>query len=165
MPKEIFDTKEDIMWPKPTIEQIELWNEIEESLNEKNIELNVKFCNLSDMFRNHFASIKTALTIKTIGEKHHLQKNTIEQLSRIVSLILLGEINIIDFLRSVEKECNLERESARQLARDINSAIFLPVKDDLKEIHKISEWPRENENMNKNSNTPQLNGNIVNLKK
>ncbi len=85
-------------------------------------------------------------------------------MSYIVGMVLLGETNIIDFLKSIEKECDLEREQARLLARDINSSIFLPVKDDLKKIHKISEWPRENENINKTPDMPQVNGNIVNLK-
>ncbi|MBU1177270.1 MAG: hypothetical protein ABIG88_02985 [Patescibacteria group bacterium] len=101
--------------------------------------------------------------IKKIAEDNNLNKTQTWSMSYIVGMILLGETNIIDFLKSIEKECKLERESARQLARDINSEIFLPVKDDLKIIHKISEWPRENEN--RESIMPQINGNIVNLKK
>lgn len=125
----------------------------------------IKYYNLPKKLQETLFAVETAIQIKKIAEKNVLNDAQIWSISYIVGMIILGEINIIDFLKSVEKECNLERESARQLARDINSAIFLPVKDDLKEIHKISEWPRENENMNKNSNTPQLNGNIVNLKK
>jgi len=125
----------------------------------------IKYYNLPKKLQETLFAVEIAIQIKKIAEKNVLNDAQIWSISYIVGMIILGEINIIDFLKSVEKECNLERESARQLARDINSAIFLPVKDDLKEIHKISEWPRENENMNKNSNTPQLNGNIVNLKK
>lgn len=125
----------------------------------------IKYFQLPQDLRKTIFSEETASKMLEIAKKNNLNDDQTWWASYIAGMILLGETNIIDFLRSVEKECNLERESARQLARDINSAIFLPVKDDLKKIHKISEWPRENENMNKNSNTPQLNGNIVNLKK
>jgi len=101
--------------------------------------------------------------IKKIAENNNLNKTQTWSASYITGMILLGETNIIDFLKSIEKECKLEREQARQLARDINSEIFLPVKDDLKKIHKISVWPRENET--EKTNTPQSNGNIVDLKK
>ena len=158
----IFDKKEDIMWPKPTMEQIELWDEIEKSLNEKNIELNTNFSALSDELRTHFASIKTVEKIIEISVKYQLSEKSTSQLSYIIAMVLLGKLNIVDFVKILQKNYNLEREQARQLARDINSEIFLPVKDDLKKIHKISEWPRENEN--KESNIPQFNGNIVNLK-
>ena len=158
----IFDKKEDIMWPKPTMEQIELWDEIEKSLNEKNIELNTNFSALSDELRTHFASIKTVEKIIEISVKYQLSEKSTSQLSYIIAMVLLGKLNIVDFVKILQKNYNLEREQARQLARDINSEIFLPVKDDLKKIHNISEWPRENEN--KESNIPQFNGNIVNLK-
>jgi len=161
----IFDKKEDVMWPKPTMEQIELWNEIEESLNEENIKLNANFSALSDKLRTHFASIETVEKIIEIEKKYQLSEESTSKLSYIIAIILLGKLNIINFVTTLQEKYNLEREQARQLARDINSEIFLPVKDDLKKIHNISEWPRENENANKTPETPQFNGNVVNLKK
>ena len=159
----IFDKNEDVMWPKPTTEQIELWDEIEKSLNEKNIELNTNLSALSDELKTHFASIKTVEKIIEISVKYQLSEKSTSQLSYIIAMILLGKLNIVDFVKILQKNYNLERESARQIARDINSTIFLPVKDDLKKIHNISEWPRENEN--RESIMPQSNGNIVDLKK
>jgi len=159
----IFDKKEDIMWPKPTMEQIELWDKIEESLNEKNIELNTNFSTLSNELKTHFTSIETVEKIIEIKQKHQLSEKSTSQLSYIIAMVLLGKLNIVDFVKILQKNYNLEREQTRQLARDINSEIFLPVKDDLKKIHKISVWPRENET--EKTNTPQSNGNIVNLKK
>jgi hypothetical protein len=83
-------------------------------------------------------------------------------------MILLGEINIVDFVKTLQEKCGLEREAARQLARDINKEIFLPVKESLKKIHQVPEWPREDEAKEKTTppgvNGPRLNGNIVDLK-
>jgi len=123
----------------------------------------IKYSNLSSKLQKILFATETADKMMVIAKKNTLNDNQTWSMSYITSMILLGETNIIDFLKSIEKECKLEREQARQLARDINSEIFLPVKDDLKKIHNISVWPRENEN--EKSNTPQSNGNIVNLKK
>ncbi len=124
----------------------------------------LKYFQLPENLRKIIFSAETADKIKKIAEKNNLDSTQTWSMSYIVGMVLLGETNIIDFLKSIEKECDLEREQARLLARDINSSIFLPVKDDLKKIHKISEWPRENENINKTPDMPQVNGNIVNLK-
>lgn len=165
MPEGIFEKKEDVMWPEPTMEQIELWDEIEESLNEENIELNADFSVLPDKLKIHFASLKTVEKIIEIGEKYQLSEKSTIQLSYIIAMVLLGKLNIVNFVKILQKRYNLETEPARQLAREINREIFLPVKEDLKQIHNVSEWPRENEaNERPAPPGPRLNGNIVNLK-
>jgi len=123
----------------------------------------IKYHNLPPKVQEKLFNIETADIIRRIAEENNLNSAQLWSISHIIGMVLLGETNIIDFLKLIGKECELETESARKLARDINSAIFLPIKDDLKKIHNISEWPRENEN--KISNIPQINGNIVNLKK
>jgi len=144
----------------PTPSQIKQLQEITDPLIKQRY---LKYFQLPQDLRKIIFSAETADKIMRIAKKNTLNNNQTWWTSYITGMILLGETNIIDFLKSIEKECKLEREQARQLARDINSEIFLPVKDDLKKIHKISVWPRENEN--EKSNTPQSNGNIVNLKK
>ena len=145
----------------PTPKQIKQLKKIDNlSIRKKYL----KYFQLPNNLREIVFSAETADKIIKIAKKNNLNNDQIWQTSYITGMILLGEINIINFLESIEKECKLEKEAARQLARDINSAIFLPVKDDLKKIHNISEWPRENENTNQRIETPKLNGNIVNLK-
>jgi len=124
----------------------------------------LKYFQLPKNLRQIIFAVETADKMGGIAKKNTLNNDQTQQISYITGMVLLGETNITDFLKSIEKGCKLEREQARQLARDINSLIFLPIKDDLKKIHKISKWPRENENVNKNSNVPQLNGNVVDLK-
>lgn len=120
----------------------------------------IKYFQLPQDLRKTIFSGETADKIMEIAKKNNLNDSQIWWASYITGMILLGETNIVDFLKSIEKECNLERELARRLARDINSIVFLPHKEDLKRIHKIQEWPREN----KEPSAPQLNGNVVNLK-
>ena len=101
--------------------------------------------------------------MNSVAEKNKLTDKQIWSASYIVGMVLLGETNIVDFVKSLMRECKLNEESARQLARDINSAIFLPVKESLKKIHKVPDWPRE-EGSNQRPVITQDNKRVVTLK-
>lgn len=161
-----FNKEEDIMMPEPSPEQIEMWDEIEASLDEKTIEIQTNFHALADELRAHFASVETAKAISIIGAKHQFAHDKIKQFSHITAMILLGETNIVDFVKTLQEKCGLEEEPARELARDINQEIFLPVKESLKKLHKVPEWPREDKTTPDQpiDDEPRLNGNIVDLK-
>ena len=103
------------------------------------------FYQLPKEIQERIVSVRTAEKNGEIAEKHKLSESATEQMSYIIGMVLLGETNIVNFVKSLMKECNLNEQSARQLARDINSSIFLPVKESLKKIHKVPEWPREEE--------------------
>lgn len=152
------------MLPEPSVEQSVLWDSMEEYLNEEIIEAETKFQAVPDKLKTRSASIQTSENVKKIGEKHRLQEETIRKLSYTTGMILLGEVNIVDFVETLQKECGLTEEPARKLARDINQAIFLPVKESLKKIHKVPAWPREEETPSPEPATPRVEGNIVNLK-
>lgn len=165
---QVFNKKEDVMLPEPSEEQVRMWDEIEESLSEKHIENYANYSSLPNEFKKHFASSKTAQEIQIIIEKHQLLGEPAKQLPHIVAMIMLGETNIVNFVKTLQEKCKLKEEPARQLARDINQAIFLPVKESLKQIHKVPEWPRESKPEEKEPPRPvgpQLNGNIVDLKR
>ncbi|PIV10268.1 MAG: hypothetical protein COS49_01385 [Candidatus Portnoybacteria bacterium CG03_land_8_20_14_0_80_41_10] len=97
--------------------------------------------------RRLFFSETVAGQMEKIGSKNSLNKEQLAQASYITGLILLGEINIVNFVKSLQEKCGLAEESARQLARDINQVIFLPVKENLKKIHQVPFWPREEESV------------------
>ena len=105
----------------------------------------LKYSQLPADLQELIFAVKTSDKINLIAEKNKLTVNQTWQVSHITGMILLGETNIVDFVKSLKERCDLSVEQARQLARDINSAIFLPVKESLKEIHHVSEWPREEE--------------------
>ena len=161
---QIFNKEEDVMLPEPSEEQIKMWDEIEESLTEKHIENYTNYSSLPSDFKKHFASSKTAQEIQNIIKRHQLLEESAKQLPHIIGMILLGEVNIVNFVKTLQDKCKLTEEPARQLARDINQAIFLPVKESLKQIHKVPQWPREKEPELQQTKGPQINGNIVDLK-
>ncbi len=123
------------------------------------------FSKLPQDLREIMFSVETADKIGEVAKKNNLESDQIWWLSHTVGMILLGETKITNFVETLQRRCKLEETKARQLARDINEAIFLPVKESLKKIHQIPEWPRENkEETNHQINEPRLEGNVVNLK-
>lgn len=126
----------------------------------------LKYFQLPQDIRQIFFAVETADKIRMAAKKNNLNDDQLWWTSHTIGMILLGEINIVDFVKTLQEKCRLTEEPARQLARDINKVIFLPVKESLKEIHRVPEWPREDE---KETTTPhtngaKLNGNIVDLK-
>jgi len=119
--------------------------------------------------------METVNTIIQIGQKNNLNNDQRWWTSHTIGMILLSEVNIVNFVKTLQEKCQLDETLARQLARDINQVIFLPVKQSLKKVHQISEWPREDEPTRPTTpeptiptapklNGPRIEGNIVDLK-
>lgn len=119
--------------------------------------------------------METVNAVIQIGQKNNLNDDQRWWASHTIGMILLSEVNIVNFVKTLQEKCQLDETLARQLARDINQAIFLSVKESLKKIHQISEWPREDEPTRPTtpeptipttpkSNGPRIEGNIVDLK-
>ena len=119
---------------------------------------------LPQELRRLFFAEETANKIRIIAKKNNLNDKQLWWTSHITGKILLGEINIINFVKTLQEKCGLAEEPARKLARDINQTIFLPVKESLKKIHKVSKWPREDEALSPEPTGPRLEGNVVDLK-
>jgi len=125
------------------------------------------FLRLPQDLQKAMFDIKTVNVIETISQENNLSNDQHHWASHTVGVILLSEVNIVDFVKTLQEKCQLDESSARQLARDINQTIFLPVKQSLKKIHQISEWPREDESAIPTipkPNEPRIEGNIVDLK-
>ncbi|MFH1461029.1 MAG: hypothetical protein ABIF84_01225 [Patescibacteria group bacterium] len=128
----------------------------------------LKYFQLPQDIRQIMFAVETADKIWGISQKNKLNDDQVWWASHTTGMILLGEINIVDFVKTLMEKCQLNEQTSRQLARDINQVIFLPVKESLKTIHQVPEWPREQET---NQTTvaptetgPRLEGNVVNLK-
>ncbi len=125
----------------------------------------IKYFQLPQDLRETMFSVETANRTREISKKNNLNSDQAWWASHTAGMIILGEIKITDFVKIIQKRCKLEETSARQLARDINEAIFLPVKESLKKVYQMSEWPRENkETTTPETHEPRLEGNIVDLK-
>jgi len=144
----------------PTPSQIKKAQEITDPLIKQRY---IKYLQLPEDLRQIMFNEETANKIYQVGGKNNLNENQLWWASHTAGMIILGETNIVNFVKTLQEKCKLTEEPARQLARDINQAIFLPNKENLKKIHKVPQWPRENETKEPSA-SPQIEGNVVNLK-
>jgi len=149
----------------PTPQQIKSLQGISDPLIKKRY---LKYFQLPQDLRGIIFSTETADKMQVVAKKNKLTDDQIWWASHTAGMILLGETNIVDFVKILKEKCKLAEELTRQLARDINQSIFLPVKESLKKIHNVPEWPRENQVEEKSIPSepagPKLNGNVVDLK-
>lgn len=133
------------------------------------------FLRLPQDLQKALFDMKTINVIETVSQENNLSNDQRHWASHTVGVILLGEVNIVGFVKTLQEKCQLDETLARQLARDINQTIFLSVKESLKKIHQVSEWPREDEPKRPTvpepaiptipkPNEPRIEGNIVDLK-
>ncbi|MBU1255924.1 hypothetical protein KKE74_02720 [Patescibacteria group bacterium] len=144
----------------PTLNQIKSIQKINDPLIRQRY---LKYFQLPQDIREIFFAAETADKVYDVAQKNNLNENQLWWASHTAGMIILGETNIVDFVKTLQEKCELTEEPARQLARDINQAIFLPVKEDLKKIHKVPQWPREDETK-ETQVSPKIEGNVVNLK-
>lgn len=128
----------------------------------------LKYFQLPQDIQDIFFTVETADKVRKVSKDNNLNDIQIWHFSYIVGMILLGETHITKFVQSIQEKCGLTEEMARQAARGVNREIFLAVKESLKKIHRVPEWPRENEAKEKKQESvepePKLNGNVVDLK-
>jgi len=144
----------------PTPSQMKKTQEITDPLIKQRY---LKYFQLPEDLRQIMFTTETADKVYYVAQKNNLNENQLWWASHTAGMIILGETNIVNFVKTLQEKCKLTEEPARQLARDINQAIFLPVKENLKKIHKISQWPREDETKEQQV-SPKIEGNVVNLK-
>ena len=112
------------------------------------------FFHLPKNIQETITSLDTAEKIRQIEKKYKLPDLAVQQLALTTGLILLGETRITDFTKTIQEKCKLDEELTHQLAQEVNQAIFLPVKENLKKVHRINQWPGEAEGQVK-SNIPK----------
>lgn len=141
--------------------QVESLKNISDPLMKKKY---LKFFQLPQKLRQAIPAVETSDQIRGVAEKNNLNSKQLWNFSYIVGMILLGETNITEFVKEIQEKCGMKEEPARQVARDINQIVFLPLKEELKKIHNISQWPREKDKPTAPPIEPKLDGNIVDLK-
>jgi len=65
--------------------------------------------------------------IQEIAKKYHLPREKMRCLAKTSGLVLLGEISLNKFPQALQQSCNLYPETAQDIAKDVNNAIFSKV--------------------------------------
>ena len=101
---------------------------------------------LLDRYEKLPQALKDAIFAETNADKMYAlgQKNglTIDQIGEIASetgYVMLGVTHPGDFVRNLKQKLNIDQEKAREIAEDINREIFRPIREHLKDLHKITD--------------------------
>ena len=101
---------------------------------------------LLDRYEKLPQALKDAIFAETNADKMYAlgQKNglTIDQIGEIASetgYVMLGVTHPRDFARNLKQKLNIDQEKAREIAEDINREIFRPIREHLKDLHKITD--------------------------
>lgn len=165
MPEIIFNQKEDIMLPEPTLEQTTLWEEIESSLNEEAIETEADFVALPDETRAYFTSPEITEKIIDLAKKHQLGAEQTKRLSNLIKKTAVKKINLTELENYLVKELSLTTDKAKELSRDILNEIFGPIREKLNLGRREGSSPARPMPPSMGPAEPRIEGNIVDLKR
>lgn len=133
--------EEEEMIPKPSKDQLLLWEELDKRVPEANIIVwSEGFYTLPINIRDYLASETVSSKIKTIAQDFNLSKEELKNLAKIINTFFGGLINpsnIFDYLKKTLK--NLKDEQLKNLLEKTRQEIFLAQRDFLRQTHGIKE--------------------------
>lgn len=96
---------------------------------------------LPEDLRNAIFSVEMTGAVKGIGEKYQLPIDKIGALGNETGMVMLGVTHSRDFIVNLGNRLNVDKETARKIADEINTQIFSKVRESLKKIHGGEEAP------------------------
>ncbi len=84
-------------------------------------------------------SVDTAEIIREIGEKHKLMIDKIGELADEIGLVMLGFTHPSQFISNLGDRLGVDKVIAKEIAEEVNSKIFFPIRENLKKIHAMEE--------------------------
>lgn len=96
-----------------------------------------QYKNLPDDLREAIFSQVGDEQIFNIVTTKNLSEDRASLAARLSGRVLLGFLAPRDFISSLAEELQINYETAKQIALEINEQIFLPVRDSLRKIHNL----------------------------
>jgi hypothetical protein len=101
--------------------------------------LKEKFQSLPGDLQQAISSIEVAAKVDAIAKKYKLLIDKEGELSDEVAYVMLGIHHPNDFVKNLAERLGVKKETAEQIAADVNNEIFLNVRESLKKIHEQKE--------------------------
>jgi len=95
------------------------------------------FKKLPEDVKEAMFSVDTAEIIQGIGTKHKLMIDKIGELADETGLVMLGFTHPSEYVSHLAERLRVEHGLAKEIAEEINSKIFFPIRENLKKIHGI----------------------------
>jgi hypothetical protein len=101
-------------------------------------QLDKMFSELPDDVKEAMTSVDTVDILKEIQEKYHFHLDQIGDLSAEVGMLMLGATPPQRFISNIEKNLNITKEVATEIATTVNEKIFKKVRHSLMELHQMA---------------------------
>lgn len=95
-----------------------------------------RFASLPDHIQTLLASEQPARLVTQIGKSHFLGREKVEGLQQIVTLILLGFVNLRDLKQELSEQLFLNYTNTVSLAKELEAEIFAPIRNELEQIYE-----------------------------
>jgi len=108
-------------------------------------QLKESYKNLPQDVRNAIFSIDTANVLRQIGDEKKMMIDKIGELADETGLVLLGFTHPSQFVSHLSERLGIEKSIAKEIAEEVNTKIFFPIRENLKKIHGLREEEVERE--------------------
>lgn len=102
-----------------------------------NEELFERYRGLPKDVQDAILSVDTAEIIREIGEKYKLMIDKIGELADETGLVMLGFTHPSQYVSHLAERLEMDKAIAKEIAEEINSKVFFPIRENLKKIHGV----------------------------
>jgi len=102
-------------------------------------ELNKKIMGLPQDLRDTFYSAEITEAMQGLAKKHGLTLDKMGLMYEKVNDVILGLAHPKDFIKNLSDSLEIDPQKAKDIAQDINVAIFKPIRESLKKVHNITD--------------------------
>ena len=103
-----------------------------------NAQILERFKKLPEDVKEAMFSVDTVQIMQEIGEKNKLMIDKIGELADETGLVMLGLTHPNEFISHLAERLGVERDIAKEIAEEINTKVFFPIRENLKKIHGIA---------------------------
>ncbi len=108
-------------------------------------QLNERYKSLPKDVQEAIIGIETADIIGQIGNEKKMMIDKVGELADETGLVLLGFTRPSQFVSHLSERLRMEKSAAKEIAEEINTRIFFPIRENLKKIHGLREEEAEKE--------------------
>ena len=107
--------------------------------------LEEKYRDIPDDVREAISSVEVNKKLRDLTDKYKLQFDEAENLTKEIGFVMLGLKPRQDFVKNIQIATELDYETSKLIAEDVNNLIFHNVRESLKKIHGYDQKQNSNQ--------------------
>lgn len=89
--------------------------------------------------RSAISSAHVGEKLMQIGRKYNLHVDTLDKLFGETGFVMLGLTHPKDYIKKISKQLGVDERTAREIATEVNEAIYRPIKESLKKMYSMKQ--------------------------